>query len=142
MPEDTEPDLCASVGRSLVEVWVCSGLPRGWGHWQQPFCKGPLGENPLGVCQEPYNRAHRPHPSVDNWIKVLLSTALPTRVRSGFSHHQSLPSGSLPKPLSLLHQRADRRNKNHNLTAERTKTTIQKAKHYLHYRHHGLASGK
>ena len=37
--------------------------------------------------------------------------ALPTRARPSFSHHQSLPSGRLHKPLSLLHQRADRRSK-------------------------------
>ena len=51
-----------------------------------------------------------------------------------FSHHQSLPSGSLHKPLSLLHQRADRRSKkNHSPTAPRTKTTLhwdEKAESY------------
>ena len=31
--------------------------------------------------------------------------ALPTRVRPSFSHHQSFPSGSLDKPLNLIHQR-------------------------------------
>ena len=51
----------------------------------------------------------RPHPSADNWIKVLLSKALPTRARLSFSHHQSLPSGGLHKPPSLLLQMADRR---------------------------------
>ena len=51
------------------------------------------------------------HPSADDWIKVLVSKALPTRARPNFSHHQSLPSGSLHKPLNLLHQRADRRSK-------------------------------
>ena len=34
-------------------------------------------------------------PSADNWIKALLSKALPTRTRPSFSHHQSLPSRSL-----------------------------------------------
>ena len=43
--------------------------------------------------------------SRDNWIKVLLSRAPPTRARPSFFHHKSLPSGSLHKPLSLLHQR-------------------------------------
>ena len=33
----------------------------------------------------------KPHPSTDNWIKVLLSMPLPTRVRPNFSHHQPLP---------------------------------------------------
>ena len=50
-----------------------------------------------------------PHPSADNWIKALLSKALPTRARPSFSHYQSLPSGSLHKPLSLLLQRAEAR---------------------------------
>ena len=42
-------------------------------------------------------------------LKLLLSKVLPTRARPSFSHHQSLLSGSLHKPLSLLHQRADSR---------------------------------
>ena len=37
----------------------------------------------------------QPHPSAEDWIKVLLSMALPTRARHSFSHHQHLPSGSL-----------------------------------------------
>ena len=52
----------------------------------------------------------------------MLSKALPTRARPSFSHHQSLPSGSLHKPLCVLHQRADRRSrKNHRPTAVKTK---------------------
>ena len=50
----------------------------------------------------------QPHPSVENWIKNLLSTALPIRTRLSFSLCQSLPAGSFHKPLILLHQRADR----------------------------------
>ena len=42
----------------------------------------------------------QPHPLADNWIKVLLSTALPTRARPSFSHHQPLPSGSLHSLLA------------------------------------------
>ena len=54
--------------------------------------------------------------------------ALPTRARPSFSHHQSFPSGSLHKPLSLLYQRADRRSKkNHNPTVTKTKATLQKS---------------
>ena len=48
------------------------------------------------------------HPSTENWIKDLLSMALPTRTRPSFPLSQSLPSGSFHKPLILLHQRADR----------------------------------
>ena len=51
----------------------------------------------------------QPHLSAGNWIKVLLSNTLPTRARPSFSHHQSLSSRSLHKPLSLIHQRACRR---------------------------------
>ena len=39
----------------------------------------------------------QPHPSAENWIKALLSKALPTKARPSFSHHQSLPSRSLHK---------------------------------------------
>ena len=43
-----------------------------------------------------------------NWIKDLPSLALLTRARSSFPHSQFLPSGSFHKPLTLIHQRADR----------------------------------
>ena len=39
---------------------------------------------------------------------------------------QSLPSESLHKPLSLIHQRADRSSKKHHLTGTKTKTVLQK----------------
>ena len=53
--------------------------------------------------------------------------ALPTRARPSFSHHQSLPSGRVHKPLSLIHQRADRRSKkNHNPSGARTKPHYRK----------------
>ena len=46
---------------------------------------------------------------------------LPTRDSASFAHCQSLPSGSLCKPLSLIHQRAGRRSKrNYNPMASRT----------------------
>ena len=48
------------------------------------------------------------HPLTDNWIKDLPSTASPIRTRPSFPLSQSLPPGSLHKPLILLHQRADR----------------------------------
>ena len=46
--QKTEPDLPASAGLSLMEIWVSSGLPWGWRHWQQQSLKGPLGVSPLG----------------------------------------------------------------------------------------------
>ena len=73
------------------------------------------------------NREERqPHPSADKSFKVLLSTALPTRGTGPSStHHQSLPSGSLQKPLNLIHQRADSRSKNnYNLAAHGMKTAV------------------
>jgi len=69
------------------------------------------------------------HSTADNWIKALLSKALPTRARPSFSHHQSLPSRSLHKPLSLIHQRADRSKKKHSPTEAKTKTILQNVNH-------------
>ena len=42
------------------------------------------------------------HPSIENWIKDLLSMALPIRPRPGIPLSQSFPSGSFHKPLILL----------------------------------------
>ena len=47
------------------------------------------------------------HPSTD-WIKDILSMALPIRTRLSFPLSQSLPSRRFYKPLMLPHQRADR----------------------------------
>ena len=116
------------------------GSPQEWGHW-----KDPLGVNPLGICHyptlepiDPRTGSHQAkqlqggsaiHPSAENWIKVLLSKVLPTRARPSFSHHQSIPSRSLHKPLSLISQRADRRNKKHSFTAVKTKIILQNVNH-------------
>ena len=48
------------------------------------------------------------HPPTENWIKDLLSMALPIRTRPSFPLSQSLPSGIFHKPHIILHQRADR----------------------------------
>ena len=53
------------------------------------------------------------HPSTENWIKDLLSMALPIRTRSSFPLSPSLPSGSFHQPLILLH-REGRQTENHN----------------------------
>ena len=50
----------------------------------------------------------QPHASTENWIQYLLSMALPIRTRVSFPLSHSLSSGSVRKPLTLLHQRADR----------------------------------
>ena len=60
----------------------------------------------------------------------MLSKALPTRARPSFSHCHRLPSRSFHKPLSLSHQREDRRSKKkHSLPAAKTKTILQKVNH-------------
>ena len=57
-------------------------------------------------------------------LKDLLSIGLPTRARPSCLHSQSFPSGSLHKPLTLIHQRADGRSKSYNPTASRTNITV------------------
>ena len=92
-----------------------------------PRCKPSL-RSPLTYHQphrfQGWAASSQPQPSADNWNKALLSKAMPTRARQ-FSHCQSLLSGRLHKPLSLLHQRTDRSKKSHNPTA-RIKTTLGK----------------
>ena len=56
----------------------------------------------------PSHRGTQPHPSTENWIKDLLSMAMPTRKRPSFPHSQFLPPGSFHKPFILIQQRADR----------------------------------
>ena len=48
------------------------------------------------------------HPSTENWIKDLVSMALPFRTRPSFPLSQSLPSESFHNPFIFLHQRSDR----------------------------------
>ena len=50
-PQETEPDLPASVGGSPEEVGVGCGSLRGQGHWQQKFWEVLLGVSPPGVRQ-------------------------------------------------------------------------------------------
>ena len=45
---------------------------------------------------------------LSDWTELNWSMAQPIRTRLSFPFSQSLPSGSLRKPLILLHQRADR----------------------------------
>ena len=121
-----------------MEAWGSRGSPQ-----PQPARKVPLSVNPLGGHRKTCQRFRRPqgwvtsgqttnregvqpHPSADNWIKALLSKTLPCRARPSFSHHQSLPSGILHKPLSFLHQGADRSSKSHDPTVVERKTILQK----------------
>ena len=124
--QETKPKLPASVRGSPVEAWV---------HRDRSSLVSTLLEDAINLTIEPiYLRVGSPqvkkttregvqtHPSADNWIKALVSKALPTRARTSFSHHQSLPPGSLYKPHSLLHQRAGRGSKkNNNPTVTKTK---------------------
>ena len=62
-------------------------------------------------------------PTHHKTIRLKFYWSLPT----SFFHCQSIPSGSLQEPPSLIHQRADRRcKKSYNRTAARKKTTSQK----------------
>ena len=102
--QKTEPNLPVSVQESLAEAWVASGLPQGWGtEYNSPgsyrvCCHKSFWRRPN------YKEGTQPHPSAENWIKDLLSMALPIRARPGYPHSQCLPSGSFHK--LLIHQRA------------------------------------
>ena len=61
-----------------------------------PTIVWPQGNNQEGNIADPLT---------ENWIKDLLSLALPIRTRPRFPHSQSLPSGSFYKLLILIHQR-------------------------------------
>ena len=50
----------------------------------------------------------QPGPSIEDWIKDLLSMALLIRTKHSFPLSQSLPSGNFHKLLILIHQRANR----------------------------------
>ena len=97
-----KPNLCALGARRNVQCphkrlsQTCLWVSRSGGMGQQ-----------FGL--RPNNReGTQSHPSTENYIKDLLSMALPIRTRSSFPHSQCLPSGSFHKPLILIHQRADR----------------------------------
>ena len=126
IPQETEPDLPVSVWGSPAEAWVSSGLMRGQRHCSSSPGRHVLAQVLLEVTsgQTTNKDGAQLYPIAENWIKGLLSMALPTRARPSFphGHSRSRPSQSLCKPL--IHQRADRRSKNYNPTAYRTKTTI------------------
>ena len=48
------------------------------------------------------------HPSIENWIKDLLSNTPPIRTRPSIPLSQLIPTGRFHKPLILLHKWADR----------------------------------
>ena len=97
--------------------WSCSVVSNSW----QPHGLQPPGSSVHGIFQarvlewiaiawpQVNNReGTQPNPWTEDWIKDLLNTALPIRTRPSIPLSQSLPSGSFHKPLTLLHQKADR----------------------------------
>ena len=121
IPQETEPDLSASVGGSSVEARASNcavGTPGSSSLRRYSLAKAFLEVviNPtidpvdfstgLPQAKQQTGREHSPR-SADSWIKVLLSMALPTRARPSFCHCQLLPSGSLHKIHGLSHQRAE-----------------------------------
>ena len=111
-PQETDPDLPGSVQESLVEAWACPrvggtecsttrmGHFEGGPHYLHYLHHGLASGQITGREQSP---AHQQK----NWIKDLLSLALPIR-QDPFSPSFSLLSRNFHKPLILLHQRADR----------------------------------
>ena len=99
-----------------MEAWFDSGLQWGQGHWTQQSweLQGVLAwvlSKEFGLRPN-YWEGTQPHPSAENWIKDLLSMALPMRARPRFPtaspSHQEASTASYP-----YHQRADGI-KNHN----------------------------
>ena len=66
----------------------------------------------------------QPYPTVDNWIKALLSKALPTRVRPSFSHHHSLPSGNSYTSLLAFSIRGQTEEARRNTIPQRLKQNL------------------
>ena len=114
-PQETDTDLSVSVQKSLVEAWVGGGLLNGGGTSAAVPAWELLKEvdlifiiSTIVWLQVKKQEGTQPCPSIENWIRDLLSMAPPIRTRPSFPLSQSLPSGSFHKPLILLHQRADR----------------------------------
>ena len=70
----------------------------------------------------------QPHPSADNWIKALLSKALPTKAWPRFSNHQSLPLGSLHKEKT---QEEPQSHSNQNKATPQKVNQHEKAESYI-----------
>ena len=130
-----------------VEIKTLTAAILGHTHWHDPSWRlmlSPLNKlyaplmgcyinslyaSPLGGLR-PNNQqgGNTASPICRQSFKALLSTALPTRgTEPSSTHHQSLPSGSLHEPLSLIHQRADRgKARRTTIPASRMKTTVTK----------------
>ena len=120
--QELQPPGSPPGGHSII--WRVTAVTRSRRGWNKPPASGGLWTPGLESGQTTTVEGVKPHPPADNCITDLLSIALPTRAKPSFPHSQSLPSGSLKKPLILIHQRADRRSKNYNSIASKTKITI------------------
>ena len=121
-PQETESDLPVSVQESPVEVWVDSGLLQGQEHWvlqwgpKSVWRRSPLPLYPTIAWPLSNNReGTQPCPSVENWVKDLLSLAWLIRTRPD------------SPTVSLSYQKAStsllpegRQNENHNQKAHQT----------------------
>ena len=99
-PQETDPDLPVSVQGSLAEAWVGGGLLQVWGTECSSACVGPFegGRHYLHYLHQFWSQVKQQGgnttlPSTENWIKDLLSMALPIRTRLSFplshlSHQQ------------------------------------------------------
>ena len=112
---------CPEVSSGQVsEQWPATGsgvlaaaVLEGAAHWHKSsWRKSPLDltrtitlpwrlqDSRTGLLRSIYREEVQPYPEADNWIRDLLRMALHTRARFSFPHSQSLPSGSLHKPLT------------------------------------------
>ena len=83
-------------GRGVGQQWPAAGS----GALNTQSCISPFEG---GHLRPNYREGTKLHPSTENGIKDLLSTAPPISTRSRFPHSQSLPSGSSHEPLILIH---------------------------------------
>ena len=110
-------------GRGVGQQWPAAGLGalsvavHAWDLLKEvPLSLTIIFITSTTVCPQVNKREETQfHPLTENWIKDLLSMAQSIRTRPSFPLSQSFPSGSFHKPLTILHQRA-----------ERLKTTIAK----------------
>ena len=109
--------------RSSGKHSLAGALPEWSPHTISPT-KQPVGSSAgLPQAKQPKRRELSPTHQQGSGLKFYW--ALPTRATPRSTYQQSLPSGSLHKPLSFIHQKADKRNKkNYNPAACRTKTII------------------
>ena len=107
------------MGMRTLKAAVLHGAP-----WMSLLPYGLQGWFASGQTND--KEGEQPHLSADNCIKVLLSITLPTRATPSFTTAKSHLSVSLHKPLSLVHQRADRRSKSYNPTSSWWKLQSQK----------------